>query len=126
MSKSRIARKDLTVPRLELVAAHMVANLLENFQEALDGYPITGTYAWSDSTGLRIGLRTLASIGSTSSRSNHWGVSSLSTHQEPAFKACGSRFTPQNATWGSGRNNGKSSRAVVDRKADKLSEEGNS
>ena len=50
VSKSRIAKKDLTVPRLELVAAHMVANLLENVQKALEGCPITGTYAWSDST----------------------------------------------------------------------------
>ena len=50
VSKSRIAKEDLIVPRLELVAAHMVANLLENVQKALERCPITGTYAWSDNT----------------------------------------------------------------------------
>ena len=49
-SKSRIAKKELTIPRLELVGAHMVANLLQNVRTALEGYNITGTFAWSDST----------------------------------------------------------------------------
>ena len=49
-SKSRIAKKELTIPRLELVAAHMVTNLVENVRRALEGYNITGTFAWSDST----------------------------------------------------------------------------
>ena len=49
-SKSRIAKKELTIPRLELVAAHMVTNLVENVRRALEGYNITDTFAWSDST----------------------------------------------------------------------------
>ena len=44
-SKSRIAKKELTIPRLELVAAHMVTNLVENVRRALEGYNITGTFA---------------------------------------------------------------------------------
>ena len=32
------------------MGAHMVANLLQNVRTALEGYKITGTFAWSDST----------------------------------------------------------------------------
>ena len=32
------------------MGAHMVANLLQNVRTALEGYNITGTFAWSDST----------------------------------------------------------------------------
>ena len=40
-AKSRLAKKNLTIPRLELVAAHMTANLVDNVQTALEGYPIS-------------------------------------------------------------------------------------
>ena len=33
-SKSRLSKRELTIPRLELVAAHMAANLLENARTA--------------------------------------------------------------------------------------------
>ena len=33
--KSRLARKKLSIPRLELVAAHMLANLAENVKTCL-------------------------------------------------------------------------------------------
>ena len=49
-AKSRLAKKNLTIPRLELVAAHMTANLVHNVRTALEGYPITSVYGWSDST----------------------------------------------------------------------------
>ena len=49
-AKSRLAKENLTIPRLELVAAHMVANLADNVRTALEGYPITSVYGWSDST----------------------------------------------------------------------------
>ena len=49
--RSRLAKQDLTVPRLELVAAHMATNLLMNVREALSHFPITGVHAWLDSTG---------------------------------------------------------------------------
>ena len=48
--KSRIAKKNLTIPRLELIAAHMAANLVDNVRTALEGYPITSVHGWSDST----------------------------------------------------------------------------
>ena len=48
-SKSRLSKKNLTVPRLELVASHMAANLLENTKQALQKYPINECYGWSDS-----------------------------------------------------------------------------
>ena len=39
-AKSRIAKKGLAIPQLELVAAHMVANLLTNVKEAFSGFPV--------------------------------------------------------------------------------------
>ena len=39
-SKSRLAKKDQTIPRLELIAVHMGANLLENARSALKRYPV--------------------------------------------------------------------------------------
>ena len=50
VSKSRLSRKQLSTPRLELVAAHMAANLLENVLRALSGFPVSKVVAWSDST----------------------------------------------------------------------------
>ena len=48
-AKARLAKKGLTIPRLELVAAHMVTNLLTNVKEALNGFPVTDTCGWTDS-----------------------------------------------------------------------------
>ena len=44
-SKSRIDN-----PETGISGAHMVANLLQNVRTALEGYNITGMFAWSDST----------------------------------------------------------------------------
>ena len=49
-AKSRLAKKNLTIPRLELVAAHMAANLVDNVKHAIQGYPVRSVYGWSDST----------------------------------------------------------------------------
>ena len=49
-AKSRLAKKGLTIPRLELVAGHMSTNLLHNVVEALQGFPIREVYSWLDST----------------------------------------------------------------------------
>ena len=35
VSKNRLSKKDLTVPMLELVSAHMVSNLVTNVMSAL-------------------------------------------------------------------------------------------
>ncbi|XP_046863293.1 uncharacterized protein LOC124457043 [Xenia sp. Carnegie-2017] len=48
--KSRLAKEDLTVPRLELVSAHMAANLLVNVRNALDHLSRPQSFAWLDST----------------------------------------------------------------------------
>ena len=45
-----LAKQGLTVLRLELVAAHMAANLATNIKEALYGYSLIQVYCWSDST----------------------------------------------------------------------------
>ena len=34
-AKSRVAKRGLTIPRLELVSGHMAANLITNFHEAI-------------------------------------------------------------------------------------------
>ena len=49
-AKSRLAKKNLTIPRLELVSAHMAANLVDNVRTALERYPIKSVHGWSDST----------------------------------------------------------------------------
>ena len=48
-SKSRIAKRNLTIPRLELISGHMTVNLATNVQQALTSHPATG-HCWLDST----------------------------------------------------------------------------
>ena len=48
-AKSRLAKQSLTIPRLELVSAHMACNLLDNVRNALSGFPVQHTYGWLDS-----------------------------------------------------------------------------
>ena len=48
-AKSRLAKKGLTIPRLELVSAHMAANLAENVKNALQGQPVRSVHGWLDS-----------------------------------------------------------------------------
>jgi hypothetical protein len=49
-AKSRLAKKNLTVPRLELVSAHMSANLVMNVKKALVELPTPEIIGWLDST----------------------------------------------------------------------------
>jgi hypothetical protein len=49
-AKSRLAKQCLTIPRLELVSGHMALNAVDNVQRALEGFPVTATYCWLDST----------------------------------------------------------------------------
>ena len=49
-SKSRLAKKSLTIPKLELVAGHMATNLVDKLKEALKGFPIGSVYGWLDSS----------------------------------------------------------------------------
>ena len=49
-AKSRLAKQGLTIPRLELVSAHMAVNLVKNVQEALQGFPVSEVHCWLDST----------------------------------------------------------------------------
>jgi len=48
-AKSRLAKKNLAIPRLELVAGHMAVNLVTNVQEALNFLPLE-THCWLDVT----------------------------------------------------------------------------
>ena len=49
-AKSRVAKRDLTIPRLELVSAHMATNLVVNMRNALRDLPESTVYGWLDST----------------------------------------------------------------------------
>ena len=49
-SRARLAKKGLTIPRLELVSGHMAVNLLTIVSVALEEFPITAKYCWLDST----------------------------------------------------------------------------
>ena len=48
-AKSRLAKRNLTIPRLELVAGHMAVNLAANVHTALNNYPVT-VHCWLYST----------------------------------------------------------------------------
>ena len=47
---ARLAKQGLTTPRLELVAAHMTANVADNVKTTLQGYPVKKVYGWLDSS----------------------------------------------------------------------------
>lgn len=49
-AKSRLAKNGLTIPRVELVSAHMAANLAENVKNTLEGQPVRSVHGWLDST----------------------------------------------------------------------------
>ena len=49
-AKARLAKQGVTIPRLELISAHMVTNLLSNIRRELDAFPVTQSYGWLDST----------------------------------------------------------------------------
>ena len=49
-AKSRLAKRSLTIPRLELVAAHMASNLVINVRNTLSDLPPPTIYGWLDST----------------------------------------------------------------------------
>jgi hypothetical protein len=49
-AKSRLAKRGLTIPRLELIAGHMAVNLVENVAKAIGEDKVTEQHCWSDST----------------------------------------------------------------------------
>ncbi len=49
-AKARLAKKNMSIPRLELISANMEANLVENVRDALPEFPIRNVYEWLDST----------------------------------------------------------------------------
>ena len=48
-SKSRLAKRNLTIPLLELISGHMTVNLATNVRQALTTHPAT-VHCWLDST----------------------------------------------------------------------------
>jgi hypothetical protein len=45
-ARSRLAKPQTTIPRLELLAAHMAVNRVENVKEAMNGFPLNETTYW--------------------------------------------------------------------------------
>ena len=56
-AKARLAKKGLTTPRLELVAAHMTANVVDHVKTILKGYPVKKVYGWLDSSVARYWIK---------------------------------------------------------------------
>ena len=50
VAKSRIAPKDLSIPRLELIGAHTLSRLMNHVKGVLQGHPIDEYHCWVDST----------------------------------------------------------------------------
>ena len=48
--KAQLVKKKLTMPRLELISAHMAATLVDNIRGVLEGYVVRSVYGWTDST----------------------------------------------------------------------------
>ena len=55
-SKSHISKRDLTVPRIELVSMHMACNLISNVKSALKNLNVRSVTGRTDSTGVFIRL----------------------------------------------------------------------
>ena len=49
-TKARLAKQGLSMPRLELISAHMATNFLINVKVALEGLPVSGINGWLDSS----------------------------------------------------------------------------
>ena len=49
-AKSRLSKKNLTIPRLGFVAMYMTANLCKNIKHSLEEQPIRKFYGWTDSS----------------------------------------------------------------------------
>ena len=49
-AKARLAKQDLTIPRLELVSAHMATNLVSNVKRTIDDVSVISVFGWLDST----------------------------------------------------------------------------
>ena len=49
-AKARLAKQDLTIPRLELVSAHMATNLVSNVKKTINDIPVISVFGWLDST----------------------------------------------------------------------------
>lgn len=49
-ARAQLAKKGLTIHRLELISGHMATNLLYNVRDSLTGFPVTSLHCWLDST----------------------------------------------------------------------------
>ena len=49
-SKCRIAKRNTSIPRLELIGSHMSANMISNLCQALKGLPVVSITSWVDNT----------------------------------------------------------------------------
>lgn len=50
VAKSRIAPKHLSIPRLELIAAHTLSKLMNHVKEVMEGQLVEEYHCWVDST----------------------------------------------------------------------------
>ena len=89
-AKSRLAKKGLTIPRLELVSAHMATNLVSNVHEALEGFPVTSLHGWLDST---VALHWILAAGDYKQFVSNW-VCKIRAHEQIQWRHVPTRENP--------------------------------
>ena len=55
-AKAQLAEQDLTIPRLELVSAHIATNLVSNVKRSIDDGSVISIFGWLDHRVLHRGL----------------------------------------------------------------------
>ena len=108
-AKARLAKQGLTIPRQELVAGHMAANLVTNVKEALEGFPVANSYCWLDSTVALHWIRGEGNykqfvqnrVNKIQQRNLEWRY--VPTHENPAdLGSRGGAVTQTNELWWNG------------------------
>ena len=88
-AKSRIAKRNLTIPRLELIAGHMAVNLVVNVKTALTT-PNIHIHCWLDST---VALYWIQGQGDYRQFVNNW-VQKIRQHEEVTWHHVPTRENP--------------------------------
>lgn len=86
----RLAKKGLTIPRLDLVSGYMVVNLLTNVTEALEGFLLTAKYCWLYST---VALHWIKSPGEYKQFVSN-RVQKIQSHSEVIWRLVGTTDNP--------------------------------
>ena len=87
-SKSRIAKKNTTIARLELISGHMAANMVRNLCKALQGLPIQSVIVWMDSMVALYWIRNPGKTWKTFVSNRVRKISEITEENNIAWKHC--------------------------------------